>query len=140
MDYSSEVARHFAAPRHSGTLVPGPGTVVSGEGGAVEQGAWVVFQLRIDAGQVEALAWRAYGCPHVVAACSVAAGLLTGRTPAELLAFDPLSLCAPLDVPALKTGRLLFIQDALHNCLAAWDNGARRIPPARGIGGGGRID
>lgn len=128
MEYSSEVARHFAAPRHVGTLAPGPGTLVRGEGGSVEQGARVVFQLRIDAGRVVALAWQAYGCPHVIAACSRAAEMLGGCTPAELRAFDPLSLRAPLDVPALKSGRLLFIQDALHNCLAAWDNGGQRIP------------
>ena len=59
MEYSSEVARHFAAPRHAGVLPPGPGTLVCGEGGSVEQGAWVVFQARIDAGRVVALAWQA---------------------------------------------------------------------------------
>ncbi|MCB1597016.1 MAG: iron-sulfur cluster assembly scaffold protein [Gammaproteobacteria bacterium] len=128
MDYSSEVARHFAAPRQAGTLPPGPGTLVRGEGGSVEQGAWVVFQARIDAGRVVALAWRAYGCPHVIAACSLAAEMLTGCAPAELGTFEPLCLRAPLDVPALKSGRLLIIQDALRKCLAAWDNGDLRSP------------
>lgn len=123
MEYSSAVARHFAAPRHVGVLAPGPGTRVRGEAGSPEQGAWVVFEARIDAGRAVALAWQAWGCPHTIAACSLAAETLTGSTVADLLAFDPLSLRAPLDVPAVKTGRLLIIQDALHNCLAAWDNG-----------------
>ena len=59
----------------------------------------------------------------MIAACSLAAEQLTGCTPAELGTFEPLSLRVPLDVPALKTGRLLIIQDALRKCLAAWDNG-----------------
>ena len=128
MEYSSEVARHFAAPRHAGPLAPGPGTLVCGEGGSVEQGAWVVFQARIDAGRVVALAWQAWGCPHVIAACSLAADTLTGCTPAELGTFEALRLRALLNVPTLKTGRLLIIQDALRKCLAAWDNGGQRIP------------
>lgn len=123
MDYSSAVAAHFAAPRHAGPLPAGPGTLVCGDGGSVAQGALVVFQLRFDAGRVAALAWQAWGCPHTIAACSLAAEMLTGCTRAELQAFDVLSLRAPLEVPALKTGRLLIVQDALHKCAAAWDNG-----------------
>jgi NifU-like protein involved in Fe-S cluster formation len=123
MDYSSEVATHFAAPRHAGPLADGPGALVRGEGGSVEQGAWVVFQLRVDDGRVLALAWQAWGCPHTIAACSLAAETLSGCTRAELQAFDPLSLRARLGIPVLKTGRLLLIQDALRKCLAAWDNG-----------------
>jgi hypothetical protein len=140
MEYSSEVARHFAAPRHAGVLPPGPGTLVRGEGGSVEQGAWVIFQARIDAGRVAALAWQVYGCPHVIAACSLVAETLTGCPAAELGTFEPLSLRAPLEVPALKTGRLLIIQDALRKCLAAWDNGGQSVPLPRGIDGGGRTD
>jgi NifU-like protein involved in Fe-S cluster formation len=128
MDYCSEVARHFAAPRHAGPLAAGPGMAVQGEGGSVEQGALVRFQLRVDAGRVVALAWQAWGCPHTIAACSLAAEMLDGRSRAELEAFDPLALRAPLSVPAGKTGRLLFIQDALRKCLAAWDNGGQRTP------------
>lgn len=123
MDYTSEVATHFAAPRHAGPLADGPGVLVRGEGGSVEQGASVVFQLRVDCGRVLALAWQAWGCPHTIAACSLAAETLSGCTRAELQAFDPLSLRARLGIPVLKTGRLLFIQDALRKCLAAWDNG-----------------
>lgn len=123
MNYSSEVAAHFAAPRHAGLLADGPGRLVCGDGGSVEQGAWVVFRLRIDGGRVLALAWQAWGCPHTIAACSLAAETLSGGTRADLQAFDPLSLRARLEVPVLKTARLLFVQDALHKCLAAWDNG-----------------
>jgi NifU-like protein involved in Fe-S cluster formation len=123
MDYSSEVTTHFAAPRHAGLPADGPGTMVRGDGGGVEQGAWVVFQLRLDAGRIRALGWQAWGCPHTIAACSLTAETLSGCTRAELQAFDPLSLRERLDVPALKTGRLLIIQDALRKCLAAWDNG-----------------
>lgn len=123
MDYSSAVATHFAAPRHAGPLADGPGATVRGEGGSVEQGASVVFQLRVDGGRVLALAWQAWGCPHTIAACSLAAETLSGCTRAELQVFDTLSLRARLEIPVLKTGRLLFIQDALHKCLAAWDNG-----------------
>lgn len=128
MDYSSEVARHFAAPRHAGPLAAGPGMPVQGEGGSVEQGALLRFQLRVAAGRVVALAWQAWGCPHTIAACSLAAEMLDGCTRTELEAFDPLALRAPLAVPAEKTGRLLIIQDALRKCLAAWDNGGQRTP------------
>ena len=128
MDYSDEVATHFAAPRHAGLLADGPGRLVCGDGGSVEQGAWVVFRLRIDGDRVLALAWQAWGCPHTIAACSLAADTLSSSTRADLQAFDPLGLRARLEVPVLKTSRLLFIQDALHKCLAAWDNGGQLNP------------
>lgn len=123
MDYSSEVARHFAAPRHAGVLAAGPGVLLQGEGGSVAQGALVRFQLRVAAGRVVALAWQAWACPHTIAACSLAAEMLEGCSRAELEAFDPLALRTPLAVPTEKTGRLLIVQDALRKCLAAWDNG-----------------
>lgn len=140
MDYSSAVASHFAAPRHAGALPEGPGMRLQGEGGSLEQGAWVVFRLRVAGDRVLALAWQAWGCPHTIAACSLAAETLAGSTRAELQAFDPLSLRAPLEVPALKTGRLLLIGDALHKCLAAWDNGGQLNPVEEDSKGGGRTD
>jgi NifU-like protein involved in Fe-S cluster formation len=120
--YSAQVLDHFAAPRHAGRLPEGPGQVLQADAGEYRLGTTVRFALRIESQRVAAVAFRAYGCPHVLAACSLAAERLAGapvRALAELAAKD---LAAALDVPPEKLGRLLIVEDALRNGWRAWDN------------------
>lgn len=121
--YDPRVEVRFAAPPHAGPLPPGEGTLLRGEAGTLEAGTLVAFEARLAGGRITAMAFRAFGCPDTIAACSLAAEQLTGATPAEARALDPLGLRDSLGIPAGKTGRLLVIQDALRNCFAAWDNG-----------------
>ena len=70
MDYSSAVARHFAAPKKARELPGGSAGLVAGEAEDRTLHVWVRFQLKIVDGVVAAAGFQAYGCPHTVAAAS----------------------------------------------------------------------
>jgi nitrogen fixation NifU-like protein len=121
MDYPSAVARHFRQPSNVGPLAPGPLRSFRGEAGSPAAGAWVVFEADIADGALRRLAFRAYGCPYLIAACSRATERLTGAPPHALETFDYASLVEELAIPAQKFGGLLILEDALRNCFRDWD-------------------
>lgn len=129
MHYNAEVLRRFAHLPCAGALPAGPGMRLQGAAGSPDEGVRVVFTARVEGARLAAVAFRAFGCPHTLAACSMAAERLAGLPVEELGCLDPLALAAALDVPPAKSHRLMVIQDALRNCLADWDN--KRIPIPR---------
>ncbi len=128
--YPPEVLRRFFA-RPPGPLAPatGKGLLVRGTAGRPETGTRVAFAALLSGGRIEALHYGVYGCPYTVAACSLAAERLRGQPVARLGSLDPGELAAALMVPRERAGSLLIVQDALHNCLADWDNAQSRVSP-----------
>jgi NifU-like protein involved in Fe-S cluster formation len=116
MEYSPAVERHFVAPKRAREL-PGaiPG-LVSGEAEDRTLHVWVRFDLQVNEGTVRAVGFQAFGCPHTVAAASVVADWLEGRSVEEARRLDARALCAELDVPVEKLGKLLRIEDAVAAC------------------------
>lgn len=110
--YSDRVRALFADPPGGGDLPEGPGERVRGEAGSPERGAWVVFEARVLDGRILQAAFRAWGCPHVIAACSVVAGRLGGQPVAAAGAVDVSVLAGELGVPPEKLGRLLVVHEA----------------------------
>jgi NifU-like protein involved in Fe-S cluster formation len=121
MDYPAAVERHFRQPSNVGPLTPGSQRISRGEAGGVAAGAWVVFEADIAGGVLRHLAFRAYGCPYLIAACSLATELLAGAAPQALQRFECATLAEELQVPAGKLGSLLILEDALRNCFRDWD-------------------
>jgi NifU-like protein involved in Fe-S cluster formation len=121
MNYSPLTERHFRKPANTGPLAGPRGAVVRGEAGTCAQGLRIVFEARVEAGRIAAIAFRALACPHLIAACSRTTELLTGMPLAAARQFDAMSLMEELGIPAEKRGRVLVLEDALHRCLAAWD-------------------
>jgi NifU-like protein involved in Fe-S cluster formation len=80
----------------------------------------VELSLRVSDGRVRAAAFRAYGCPHVIAACSWLAERVVGLNRDELAAWDWREVQQTLDVPPQKFGRLLTIQDAARDAARNW--------------------
>ncbi|MGH8134996.1 MAG: iron-sulfur cluster assembly scaffold protein [Steroidobacteraceae bacterium] len=117
--YSPLVRKLFERLPHAGELAPGPGTVVQGEAVALDRGAWVRFEARIADGRVIDCTFRAWGCPHTLAAAALVAGRMQGQGLATPPAFDARRLAAELDAPAEKLGRILVIEDALSGMLAS---------------------
>lgn len=112
-EYGPRVRALFDALPHSGALAAG-GTVVVGEALAIDRGAWVRFEARLENGRIADCRFRAWGCPHTLAAASlVAAGLAAGDGP-----IDARRLARELDAPAWKMGRLLVVEDAMQALLA----------------------
>jgi NifU-like protein involved in Fe-S cluster formation len=77
---------------------------------------WVRFQLQIVDGVVKAAGFQVFGCPHTVAAASVVADWLEGRPVAAARELDVKAVCAELEVPVEKLGKLLRIEDAVAAC------------------------
>ena len=116
--YSPLVRELFERLPHAGELAPGPGAVVHGEAMALDRGAWVRFDARIEAGRVDDCAFRAWGCPHTLAAAALVASRMQGQGIDTQAACDARRLAAELDAPPEKLGRLLVVEDALSGMLA----------------------
>jgi NifU-like protein involved in Fe-S cluster formation len=119
MEYSPAVVRHFDAPSRAGELPRGMSGLVSGEAEDRTLHVWVRFQLQLTDDVVRAARFQAFGCPHTVAAASVVADWLEGRRVAEARGVAVRELCAELEVPIEKLGKLLRIEDAVAACWRA---------------------
>lgn len=127
MEYAAAVERHFREPSNVGPLAEA--CACRGEAGSPARGAWIVIEARIDGGMVRGIAFQAFGCPHVIAACSRATEILGDGPVTRLAHFDPGVLIADLAIPPEKLGSLLILQDALRNCFADWDTTQPAGPP-----------
>jgi len=128
LQYSPLVARHFTTPVNAGAPGGDVSRWVRGAAGDRAQGTRVVFHLRIQGREIAEIRFQAFGCPHTIAACSLATERLTGRPVGELMDLSPESLRVALDAPVEKMGRMLLIQDALRDGLVAWENQGRSGP------------
>jgi len=117
--YSPRVRDLFSKVPRAGPLAPGQGVIRCGEAMALERGAWVRFEARVEAGVVVEARFRAWGCPHLLAASALAAGRLEGWAPGAGPGLDAATLAADLQVPAEKLGRLLVVEDAVTALAAA---------------------
>ncbi len=117
--YSPRVIALFRGLPGGGPLAAGEGRSVAGETIALERGGWVRFEARIVNGRVVDGGFRAWGCPHLLAAAALAAERLRGSAIASPPGCDALLLAGELDVPAEKLGRLLLVEDAWRELWAA---------------------
>lgn len=122
--YSARVRQLFAAAPGAGRLPEGPGEHLVGEAEALERRAWVRIELLVQDGRIADGRFRAWGCPHVIAACGLALERLYGQPLEAAGAQEARALAAALDAPAEKIGRLLVVEDALR-ALAAQRGGGR---------------
>lgn len=107
--YSDRVRELFAAPRHAGCLEEGISVRVD------DQDVRICLCARAGAGVIETLRFRAWGCPHVIAASEALCRAYEGRDVADLLEFSASALMESLSVPTEKTGRILVLEDAVRS-------------------------
>ena len=107
--YSARVRELFAVPAHAGALEGGHAYSVD------DQGIRIRLAARLADGRIEAMAFQAYGCPHVIAAAEAACAELEGKQAVELLEFSAADLMQSLSVPVEKTGRILVLEDAIRS-------------------------
>ena len=116
--YSDRVRCLFADPPHAGALPPGAGRTLLAGAMALERGAWLEVAARVVEGVVADARFRAWGCPHFIAACELAVAGLPGRPLSEAGQVEAAALARELAVPTGKLGRLLVIEDALRDLAA----------------------
>jgi NifU-like protein involved in Fe-S cluster formation len=107
--YSARVRACFEAPAHAGDLESGESVRVD------EQDVRIVLSATASNGTVHAMRFRAWGCPHTIAAAEAACQALEGGPVADLLEFSARDLMEYLSVPVEKTGRILVIEDAVRS-------------------------
>ena len=107
--YSAAVRELFAGPEHAGDLDGGLSVSIDDQDVRLELSAFA------KSGCVEAMRFRAWACPHVIAAAEAACARLEGAPIAELLEFSAVDLMENLAVPVEKTGRILVLEDAVRS-------------------------
>jgi len=117
--YSPEVRRRLDELPGWGDL-PDGASIAKGQAGDREQGAAVQFALRIERDRVAEARFQAFGCPHLLAAASLAAEAAAGLDRSELAAWDWQEAARVLQVPPAKFGRLLTLQDAIRAVVRNW--------------------
>jgi NifU-like protein involved in Fe-S cluster formation len=117
--YGAEVRRRMAALPGAGEIAPGP-AVAQARAGDREQGAEVLLQVRVESGRAAELRFRAFGCPHFIAAASWLTDRLRGAARAGFEGWDWREAATALEVPPAKFGRLLVLQDAVHALAGNW--------------------
>ena len=109
MNYSELTLRYFETAAGAGVLTGLD--VHRGSAGSRAQGAWVQFDVRANAGIIQAARFLAFGCPHTIAVSAWVAEHGLGPVRAAL----PESvegLSERFAVPVEKRGRLLTVEDA----------------------------
>jgi NifU-like protein involved in Fe-S cluster formation len=118
MDYSTEVRQRFTAPARVGDISNGAGEICEGSAEDRSLAVWVRFQVQVQAGTIRQARFRAFGCPHTLAAADRVAALLEGRSLDDFRAIDWPTLADEIGLPREKFGKLLRIEDALAACQA----------------------
>ena len=106
--YNDEVRRRFSTPRFAG-IAGGNTARRSGQDVDIEVSAAVADD------RLAMVRFRAYGCPHTIAACDLACERLEGASADALVRLDVDELMRTLSVPTEKTGRILVLEDALRD-------------------------
>ncbi len=113
--YSERVRALFARPAHAGDAAGPRVDLARGD-------SRIVLSAELADGRLARLAFRAFGCPHLIAAAEAACAACEGRGTDALAAWEARAAIAELAVPLEKTGRILSLEDAiraLHEKLTA---------------------
>jgi NifU-like protein involved in Fe-S cluster formation len=121
MEYSSEVRRRFLAPARAGDIPRDAGNVVEGAAEDRSLNVWFRFQVQLHGRLLARVRFRAYGCPHALAAADSIAEELEGRPVDALTGLDLAALAERISLPREKFGKLLRIEDALTECKAQFE-------------------
>ena len=108
--YSDRVRELFAQPYHAGDL-ENP----SERAQVIDQGVRVALAADIDGDIIVRLRFRAWGCPHLLAAAEFFCRACEGRPTSALADFDAAEIMQTLPVPREKLGRILVLEDAVRS-------------------------
>lgn len=107
--YNPLVRALFAAPEHAGGLDCSM-TVLVGD-----QGVRVELSATLADGQLSAMRFRVWGCPHLIAAAEWTCRHYVGAPLSALEIFPTARIMEDLAVPTEKTGRILVLEDAVQS-------------------------
>lgn len=106
--YSAMVRQLFAEPRHAGEVASGTSVRAAG------QDVRIALSAALSGERLARLRFRAWGCPHFIAAAEWFCANYEGRNLSDLDDFRAPDLVDTLPVPIHKTGRILILEDAVR--------------------------
>ena len=106
--YSDRVRELFARPAHAGCIAGGCSVRLD------DQGVRLCLCAQAEGSTITALRFRAWGCPHLIAAAEAFCADFEGQAVVGLLEFEAGGLMESLSVPVEKTGRILVLEDAVR--------------------------
>ena len=108
--YSAQVRELFSGAEHAGDLEkPAARVQIS------EQDVRLALAADIDDDIIVGLRFRAWGCPHLIAAAEAFCRAYEGRPVSALQAFSAADLMQTLAVPREKLGRILVLEDTVRS-------------------------
>ena len=107
--YSTRVRELFATTPHAGDLA-GAETVST-----VDHGVRIALAATAADNVLTAMRFRAWGCPHLIAAAETACAALEGQPIAALANWTAAEVMENLPVPVEKTGRILVLEDTVRS-------------------------
>ena len=116
--YSPAVRELFAAPAHVGEVGDGRFAVID------DQGVRLRLSARVADGEIEEMRFRAWGCPHLIAAAEWLCAYYEGRPLAALEDFPHVPIMENLAIPMEKTGRILVLEDTVRSLGQAFGDGS----------------
>lgn len=124
VSYNDAVRRHFSKPRHAGDLEESFDQTLVADVSDSDKGARIAVTAGIRDGTIAAIRFRAWGCPHLIAALDRACELLQDKPVANLERCDLSNITEELSVPPEKAGRILLLEDALATLWAHYGSAA----------------
>jgi len=107
--YNSVVRTLFADPKHCGDVADGA------VGYFEDQGLRIRLSAEVRDRAITRLRFRAWGCPHIIAAAEAVCRQFEGRPVHELEQFETGPIMRDLAVPVEKTGRILVLEDTVRS-------------------------
>ena len=107
--YNAAVRELFAKPAHVGDVDGGESVLVD------DQGVRLRLSARASGGTIEAMRFRAWGCPHLIAAAEWLCNHYEGRPITALEEFPRAPIMENLAIPMEKTGRILVLEDTIRS-------------------------
>jgi NifU-like protein involved in Fe-S cluster formation len=108
--YGARVRELFASPDHAGDLEkPQLRAQIT------DHGVRIALAADTDGDIIVSLRFRAWGCPHLIAAAEAFCRGFEGRPVTALQAFSAAEIMQTLPVPREKMGRILVLEDAVRS-------------------------
>ena len=107
--YSDRVRALFADPAHAGELENATRVQID------DQGVRVRLEAKTEDEVLTALRFRAWGCPHLLAASEAFCENYEGKPWTALEKFRAAEIMQTLPVPGEKLGRILVLEDAVRS-------------------------
>ena len=114
MAYSDKVIDHYEKPRNVGSLDPSSDHVGTGLVGAPECGDVMKLQIEVDdEGTISDARFKTFGCGSAIAASSLAAEWVRGKTIDQAMELKNTEIVEELSLPPVKIHCSVLAEDAI---------------------------